>query len=319
MRVFAVAEHRFGELNPVSLELLNLANMVKGDGTSEAVLIGGGARAFSAVLASRADRVWVISGDQLEHYNPESYADVLLQLFEREPPDLVLLGNTSQGSELAPLLAVRLHCPVVTDVVGVSAGEGELTVSRYIYQGKLMSDLRVSRLPCILTVRQGVFKEGVELSGKVTELNLTPSKPPRRRFSRLIEPEKGEVDISKADVVVAVGRGATSSLQLAERLASMFGGAVAGSRPVIDSGLLSKDRQVGISGKTVKPKLYLALGISGAFQHVVGMRDSELIIAVNKDPQAPIFSVAHYGVVADVQEILPKLLSELEARRSRKK
>ncbi|MEM3464839.1 MAG: electron transfer flavoprotein subunit alpha/FixB family protein [Candidatus Jordarchaeales archaeon] len=314
MRVFAVAEHRLGEINPVSLELLNFANKIKGDGTSEAVIVGDDVRALSSVLASCADKVWALSGSQLEHYNPESHADVLLQLFEKEPPDLVLLGNTSQGCELAPLLAVRLRCPIVTDVVGASV-EGGLIVSRYIYQGKLMVDLKLNRTPCVLTVRQGVFKEGIELRGEVTELRLTPSKPLRRRFSRIIEPEEGEIDVSKAEVIVAVGRGAAPSLKLAEKLASLLNGAVAGSRPVIDSGLLAKDRQVGISGKTVKPKVYLALGISGAFQHVMGMKDSELIIAVNKDPQAPIFNVAHYGVIADVQELLPKLLSKVEERR----
>lgn len=314
MRVFAVAEHRFGEINPVSFELLNFANKIKGDGTCEAVIVGDNVRALSGVLASRADKVWALSGSQLEHYNPESYVDVLLQLFEKEPPDLVLLGNTSQGCELAPLLAMGLRCPIVTDVVGASV-EGGFIVSRYIYQGKLMVDLKLSRTPCVLTVRQGVFKEGIELRGEVIELRLSPSKPLRRRFSRLIEPERGEIDISKAEVIVAVGRGAAPGLKLAEKLASVLNGAVAGSRPVIDSGLLAKDRQVGISGRTVKPKVYLALGISGAFQHVVGMKDSELIIAVNKDPQAPIFNVAHYGVIADVQELLPKLLSKVEERK----
>ena len=310
MRVFAVAEHRLGELNPISFELLNLANKVKGDGTSEAVIIGD--ESLSNSLASHADTVWSISGDQLENYNPESYADVLLQLFEREPPDLILLGNTSQGYELAPLLAVKLHCPIVTDIVGASSRQEGLTVSRYIYQGKLMADLKISRTPCTLTVRQGIFKDEAKLNGKVIKLKLNPHKPPKRRFSRLIEPEKCEVDISKADAIVAIGRGATASLQLATKLATLIGATIAGTRPVIDSGLLTKDRQVGISGKTVKPKIYIALGISGAFQHTIGMKDSELIIAINKDPQAPIFNIAHYGAIADTQEILPKIINKLE-------
>jgi len=310
VRVFAIAEHRLGELNPTSFELLNLANKIKGDGTSEAVIIGD--ETLSNSLASHADTVWSISGDQLENYNPESHADVLLQLFKREPPDTVLLGNTSQGYELAPLIAAKLHCPIVTDIVEASPEQKGLTVSRYIYQGKLMVDLKISRTPCILTVRQGIFKNEAKLSGKIIKLKLNPTKPPKRRFLKLIEPEKCEVDICKADAIVAIGRGATASLQLATKLAALIGGTLAGSRPVIDSGLLTKDRQVGISGKTVKPKIYIALGISGAFQHTIGMKDSELIIAVNKDPQAPIFNVAHYGAIADVQEILPKIINKLE-------
>ncbi|MEM4674938.1 MAG: electron transfer flavoprotein subunit alpha/FixB family protein, partial [Nitrososphaerota archaeon] len=309
--VFAVVERVSEGINPVSFELLNLANMIKMGGTSEAVVVGGADRPLLDSISRSADKVWVLKGGQLEEYNPETYADVLVQFFKRETPDVVLLGSTSQGCELAPLLAVQLNCPVVTDVVGVTVAQEGLVVSRYIYQGKLMADLRVKRLPCVLTVRQGVFKEGARTNGELKELSLAPSKPPRRRTVRVVAPETGEVDISKSDVIVAVGRGAVSSIQLAKELANVLGGAVAGSRPVIDSGLLPKDRQVGISGKTVKPKLYLALGISGAFQHVVGMKDSELIIAVNKDPQAPIFAVAHYGVVGDVQEILPSLLSKV--------
>lgn len=317
MRVFAVVERAPGGINPVSFELLNLANAIKMGGSSEAVVVGEVDRHLLDSIARSADKVWALKGDQLEEYNPEIYADVLVQFFGKESPDVVLLGNTSQGCELAPLLAVQLHCPVVTDVVGVTVAREGLVVSRYIYQGKLMADLRVKRLPCVLTVRQGVFKEGVCTSGELREVNVNPSKPPKRRTLKVTAPEAGEVDISKSDVIVAVGRGAVSSIQLAKELAGVLGGAVAGSRPVIDGGLLPKDRQVGISGKTVKPKLYLALGISGAFQHVVGMKDSELIIAVNKDPQAPIFAVAHYGVVGDVQEVLPSLLSKVMEEKRR--
>jgi len=314
VRVFAVAEHRFGRINPISFELLNLANMVKGDGTSEAVVLAGDASAFSRELARYADRVWAISCDQLERYNPEAYVDVLLQVFRREKPDLVLLGNTIQGGEVAPCLAVSLQAPIATDVVGLRLDDGEVVASRYAYQGKIMVDLRLKRLPSILTVRQGVFKDGREVDGEVVELNLKPSREPKRRFVKYIEPETGDVDISQADVIVAVGRGigGESNLKLAEKLARLLGGVVAGSRPVVDAGLLPKDRQVGISGKTVKPKVYLAFGISGAFQHVMGMKDSELIIAVNRDSEAPIFGVAHYGAVADLLDVLPALISKLE-------
>ncbi|MET1123720.1 MAG: electron transfer flavoprotein subunit alpha/FixB family protein [Archaeoglobaceae archaeon] len=313
MRVFCVAEHRFGELNPLSVELLNLANKLKGDGTSEAVVIGKEVGKFAEELAKYADRVWKIEDDSLENYNPELYIDVLMQLFEKEKPDLVLVGHTAQGSEFAPYLAAKMNAPVVTDIVGAEAKDG-LKVTRYIFQGKLMVDVKVKSLPAVLTVRQGVFKEGAEVNGEIVEANVKPSKEANRKFRRYIEPEVGEVDISQADVIVAVGRGIedASNIELAEELAKLLGGVVAGSRPVIDAGWLPKDRQVGISGKIVKPKLYLALGISGAFQHVMGMKDSELIIAVNKDPEAPIFGVAHYGVVADLFEIVPELIEKLK-------
>ncbi len=315
MRVFCVAEHRFGVLNPLSVELLNLANKMKGSGTSEAVVIGKDVGKFAQELAKYANKVWVIEDAALENYNPELYIDVLLQLFNKEKPDAVLIGSTAEGNELAPLLAVRMNAPVVTDVVGVNASDG-LKVSRYLFQGKLMADLKIKSKPCVLTIRQGVFKEGVEVKGEVVKTNIKPSKTPARKFVKYIEPEVGEVDIAQAPIIVAVGRGIedAANIPLAEELAKLLGGVVAGSRPVIDNGWLPKDRQVGISGKTVKPKLYLALGISGAFQHVMGMKDSELIIAVNKDPEAPIFGVAHYGVVGDIFEVVPELIEKLKAK-----
>lgn len=312
MRVFCVAEHRFGQLNQISFELLNLANKIKGSGTAEAVVIGNNVDGFAKELSNFADVVWKIDDSSLENYNPELYIDVLMQLLSKEKADLILIGNTAYGSEFAPYLAVKMNLPIITDVVNVNALDG-LKVTRYIFQGKLMMDLSV-RIPCVLTVRQGTFKESVKVSGKIVDSRIKPSKAAVRKFRKFIEPEVGEVDISKADIIVAVGRGVedASNIPLAEDLAKLLGGVVAGSRPVIDAGWLSKDRQVGISGKTVKPKLYLALGISGAFQHIMGMKDSELIIAINKDKNAPIFGVAHYGAVADLFEVVPELVDKLK-------
>lgn len=314
MKVFCVAEYRFDELNPLSIELLNLANQIKGDGTAEAVVIGKDVGKYAEELAKYANKVWKIEDAALENYTPDLYVDVLMQLAEREKPDLILVGNTAQGSEFAPYLAAKLNAPIATDVVGVDVSDG-IKVSRYLMQGKLMVDLKLKTTPAVLTIRQGVFKEGAEVGGEVVDAGIKPSKESRRKFIQYVEPEVGEVDISQADIIVSVGRGIedASNIELAEELAELLGGVVAGSRPVIDNGWLPKDRQVGISGKVVKPKLYLALGISGAFQHVMGMKDSELIVAINKDPEAPIFGVAHYGAVADLFEVVPELIEKLRA------
>ncbi|MDW7990185.1 MAG: electron transfer flavoprotein subunit alpha/FixB family protein [Archaeoglobaceae archaeon] len=310
MKVLAVAEHRFGVLNPLSIELLNLANKI---GESETVVIGKDVTSFANELAKYAKKVWRIEDSSLESYTPELYIDVLIQLIKREKPDIVLVGNTAQGAEFAPYLAIKLGVPIVTDVVGVNTTNG-IIVSRYVMQGKIMVDLKVSK-PCVLTIRQGIFKEGVQKSGQVVNSGIKPSRPSARKFVGYVEPEVGEVDITKAETIVAVGRGIedAANISLAEDLAKALGGVVAGSRPVIDSGWLPKDRQVGISGKTVKPKLYLALGISGAFQHVMGMKDSDLIIAVNRDPEAPIFGVAHYGIVGNIFDVVPEFLEKLKA------
>lgn len=313
MKVFAVAEVKFGELDPVSIELLNLANSIKGDGSAEAVVIGKEVGAFADELAKYADKVWKIEDESLENYNPELYVDVLSQLIEREKPEIVLIANSSRGSEYAPALATKLNAPVVTDIVGLDVSNG-VKATRYIFQGKLLVDVLVKEAETyVFTVRQGVFKEGNEVGGEVVDAGIRPSITPKRQFSQIIEPEAGEVDITQADILVSVGRGIedASNIELAEELAKLLGGVVSGSRPVIDNGWLPKDRQVGISGKTVKPKLYLALGISGAFQHVMGMKDSELIIAVNKDPEAPIFGIAQYGVVGDLFEVVPALIEKL--------
>lgn len=311
MKVLAVAEHRFGELNPISIELLNLANKL---GESHAVVVGNDVSKFATELAKFANKVWKIEDATLENYNPELYVDVLQQLIAKEKPDVVLVGNTAQGAEFAPYLAAKLNTPIVTDVVAVKSDDG-FVVSRYLMQGKIMVDLKIST-PCVLTVRQGAFKESKEKNGQIVDAGIKPSKPSGRKFIGYVQPEVGEVDITKAEVIISVGRGIEDSanIPLAEELAQLLGGVVAGSRPVIDSGWLPKDRQVGISGKIVKPKLYLALGISGAFQHVMGMKDSELIIAVNKDPEAPIFGVAHYGIVGNIFDIVPALIDKLKKK-----
>ena len=313
MRVFAIAEIGSEELDPVSIELLNLANAIKGDGTSEAVVIGDDVSSYAEELAQHADRVWKVEDSELKNYNPELYVDVLLQLFSKEKPDVVLVANSSRGAEYAPVLAVKLNAPVVTDIVGLDVSNG-VRATRYIFQGKLLVDVLVREAETyVFTVRQGVFKDECTVQGEIVDSGIKPSAEVKREFVGIVEPEAGEVDISQADVVVSVGRGIDDALniELAEELAEVLGGVVAGSRPVIDSGWLPKDRQVGISGKTVKPKLYLALGISGAFQHIMGMKDSELIVAVNKDPEAPIFGVAQYGIVGDIFDVVPALIEKL--------
>ncbi len=318
MRVFAVAEIRMNELDPVSVELLNLANEIKADGSAEAIVLGKDVSEFANELSKYSDKVWKIENDSLENYNPEIYADVLIQLFQKEKPDVILFPNSSRGAELAPLISTRLDAPIVTDIVGLDFSNG-VKAKRYIFQGKLMVDILVKDADTyVFTVRQGVFKEGKEIGGEIVDVKIEPTVSPARQFISIIEPEVGEVDIAQADIIVSVGRGIEdeSNIELAEELAKALGGVVAGSRPVIDSGWLPKDRQVGISGKTVKPKLYLALGISGAFQHIMGMKDSELIIAVNKDPEAPIFGVAQYGIVGDIFEIVPALIEKLNQIKS---
>jgi len=313
MEILAIAEHRRGELNPVSFELLHLANLLKGGGKSNAVVLGRNTRVFAEQLAKYADKVLAIEDESLENYDPELYSDVILQVLKGDKPTLVLIGNTISGAELAPCLAVKLNAPVQTDVVNVEVSDG-IRISKYICQGKVMVDARLRNSEFyVLSVRQGVFKNGPEVRGNFEVINIKPSIAPGRKFIKCIDPEVGEVDISKEDVLITVGRGLknSSNMVIAEELAKLLGGVIAGTRPTVDYGWLSQDRQVGTSGKTVTPKLYLGVGISGASQHVMGMKDSELIIAINKDPRAPIFEVAEYGIIGDIFQIVPKVIDKL--------
>ena len=313
MEIFAIAEHRRGELNPVSFELLNLTNLLKGGGKSIAVVLGKNAHVFAEQLAKYADKVLAIEDEALENYDPELYSDVILQVLKGDKPALVLIGNTISGAELAPCLAVKLNAPVQTDVVNVEISD-VIRISKYICQGKVMVDAKLRNSEFyVLAVRQGVFKNGPEVRGNFEVISIKPSTAPRRKFIKYIEPEIGEVDISKEDVLITVGRGLknSSNMVIAEELAKLLGGVIAGTRPTVDYGWLSKDRQVGTSGKTVTPKLYLGVGVSGASQHVMGMKDSELIIAINEDPRAPIFEVAEYGIIGDIFEIVPKVIDKL--------
>ena len=314
MDIFIIAEHRNDELTAISLELLNLANSIKGASRSNAIVLSQNTKTLAEQLARYSDKVWAIEGKTFADYNPEVYADVIQTLIKGNQPALMLIGDTSTGRELAPYLALKLDAPVQTDAVGVEIAGDRIRISKYLFQGKVMIDMELRKSSCyVLTLRQGVFKEGPQVNGSIEVINTKPSITPRREFVKYIEPEIGDVDISKEDVLVTVGRGIAdpSKMEIVEELAELIGGVLAGSRPAVDYGWLPKDRQVGISGKVVSPKLYLGLGVSGASQHVMGMKDSELIVAINKDPAAPIFQVAEYGIVGDIFRIVPEIVNRL--------
>ncbi len=314
MDVFAVAEHCQGGLESISVELLHLANSIKGSGVSNAIVLGRNAAMSAQNLSKYADKVWAVEHEEPESCDAEVWVDIICQILTgKNRPLLILVGDTPSGRELAPSLAVKLNAPVQTDVVGVALSDG-VHVTKYVFQGKAMIDMELRKSECyVLTVRQRVFKDGPQVTGHVELVSVRPSIAPAREFVRRVEPEKGEVDISAEQVLVTVGKGIgdRAKMQIAEDLAELLGGVTAGSRPIIDLGWLPKDRQVGSSGKTVSPKLYVGLGVSGASQHVMGMKDSALIIAVNKDPDAPIFAVAEYGIPGDIHEIVPELVSQL--------
>lgn len=323
--VFVLAEHRRGELREVTLEMLGKGRELAGQlgGQLKAVLLGHGVDAFAKELADQAHEVLVVEDERLENFNSELYQKVLASLLTERKPTLTLIGHTACGMDLAPSLAAELNLPLATDCIGFDFEDGRLLAIREMYGGKLQArvsflESRISNLESqyMATVRQAAFplQELEPLGGQIVALDSPLAEEARhKKFIEYVEAAVGEVDITQSEIVVAVGRGIKEreNLEIVEKLAEAVGGVLAGSRPVIDAGWLPPERQVGQSGKTVKPKLYIAVGISGASQHLAGMKGSETIVAINKDPNAPIFNVATYGIVDDLFKVVPALTEQL--------
>jgi electron transfer flavoprotein alpha subunit len=268
--------------------------------------------------------VLLIEDDRLEAFNSETYQKVLTQLITERKPFLTLVGHTAMGMDIAPALAVQLKMPLATDCIGIDVAGETFGLTRQLYGGKVNAAVSFSKNgPYMITLRSGAFPvvekepfpgEIVSIPSPLTDEGLV------KRFLQYVEAAVGEVDITQADILVSVGRGIkeAENIPLVKELADLLGGALSCSRPVVDKKWLPKDRQVGTSGKTVKPKVYIAIGISGAFQHIAGMKGAGTVIAINKDPKAPIFGVASYGIVADLFKFVPVLKEKVKALRAKK-
>jgi electron transfer flavoprotein alpha subunit len=319
--VWVLAEQWRGQLSEITFEVLALGREVATalGARLETVLLGHNARELAKPLG-KADAVLYVDHPWLAEPNAEPHCQALTQLVKQRQPQVLLVPLTNVTMDLATLLAANLQVPFVNWCKDVRSAQGGLQATCVLYGGKMEAATLPVGQPAILAILPGArpADQGrADQPPTVEELAVTLADAPRVQFKRYIEPEAGDVDISQQGVLVSVGRGIQSqdNLQMAEELAQALGGAVCGSRPVIDQGWLPLSRQVGKSGVTVKPKLYLAVGISGAPEHVEGMRNSGLIIAINTDPQAPIFNVAHYGIVADAQDVLPALTKVALARK----
>jgi electron transfer flavoprotein alpha subunit len=313
--IFVLVEHRQGKIRDITYEMLMAGEKLASQqgASSTAILLGHNVKHFAEELSTRASKVLVVEDEQLENFNSILYQEVLSYLISKYQPFLTLIGHTAFGMDLAPSLSVEIGFPLVTDCIGLSFEESRLKAFRSIYGGKVNANvsLRESK-GYIATVRPGVFGSevfGEKKGGIVMELSPLQGTIDIKKFIEYIEaPLTGE-DITQAEIIVSVGQGigGPENIPMIEEVAKSLGGVIACSRPVVDRNWLPKERQVGISGKTVKPKVYIAIGISGAFQHVTAMQGAETIIAINKDPRAPIFEVADYGIVDDFQNVIPIL------------
>jgi len=323
-QALAVIDRLRGHLDEGAFELETAAEKLSEGAPVAAVLLGQDLGDDAAALAAAFADVYAFDDASLAVPDAGWDGRILRFLVEREGFDVVLLLHGNLALDLAPPLAARLARPLVTDAMTLEIQDGRLHVLRAMYGGKL--NARVSAdlsKGAVVTLRGGAFpaaeaKGGGAGAGTVHEEALPDVGAPRRRTLRTVEPDASEVDISAADRLVGVGRGIEEeeNLEIVQELADALGAELACSRPVVDKGWLPKSRQVGTSGATVKPQIYLAVGISGSFQHVGGIKGSPFIVAVNKDAKAPIFSVADVGVVGDLFDIVPELTAKLKAAKA---
>jgi electron transfer flavoprotein alpha subunit len=324
MKILVITEQRQGKLNPTCVETLVAAQQIAAanSGSVRAVVLGKGVAALAGeVAAKNVAEVLLVEHDLLESYTPDGYCVALKQVIEAAKPELVLFPHTYQVRDFAPKLAVSLGKAMIGDCIGFRDENGKLIFVRQMFQGKTAADVTfTASAPWLASFQSGAFRADLlaaHPSGKApvnaVHVELKPEQI-RTKPLELFKEAKSAVDLTQAPLIVAVGRGikAPENIAQAEALAKAIGGELAASRPICDEGWLPMERQIGSSGQTVAPKLYLALGISGAIQHVVGMKGSRTIVAVNKDQNAPIFEIADYGVVADIFEIMPALTEELQ-------
>jgi electron transfer flavoprotein alpha subunit len=328
MKILLITEQREGKWNKVSYETLSAAQQIvqQTKGTLTGVVIGKGVAALANELAaSQLDEVLLVEHDLLENYTPDGFSLALRQVIEGAKPDLVLLPHTYQVRDFAPKLAASMGRGMIGDCIAYRYENGKLIFVRQMFQGRTAADVVFTGdAPWVASFQAGAFRADLAAkhgSGKApvgsVSVNLAPEQI-RTKPLELFREAKQAVDLTQAPILISVGRGikAPENIPLAEKLAKLMGGEICASRPICDEGWLPMDRQIGSSGQTVAPKLYFALGISGAIQHVVGMKGSRTIAAINKDQNAPIFEVADYGVVGDLFEIVPALIEELEKNKA---
>lgn len=321
--VLAVLEQRDGKVKKVSHEVLTAARKLadSSGGSVDAVLIGPAGISADGLGSYGADRVFVVADDRFKLYQAAGFAASVVDRAKAGQYGAILVSANAQGRDLAPRIAARLGITLLSDVVAIEADGGAVVVTRPVYSGKAIYRLKVSAPSCVISVRPNVFTpvEAKRLGAATTVPAPAEADDTRQRTVQVKAPERTALDVAEAAIVVSGGRGLRepASFKLIEDLAAAFGNAAVGaSRAVVDAGWRPHGEQVGQTGKTVSPTLYFAIGISGAIQHLAGMRTAKVIVAINKDKDAPIFRIADYGIVGDLFEIVPRLTEEIKKIRA---
>ena len=319
--ILVIVEQREGKLNRVSWETITAGQAIAAaTGWALEAAVVGASSVAAEVAAKKVSKVYSIESPKLEPYTPDAFAAGLKQVLSSKQPKLVLMPHTYQVRDFIPKLATAMGRTVISDCIGFKHEGGKLQFTRQMFQGKLAADVSfTSDAPWFATFQNGAFRgdkvEAGASAAPVETLNVEIADGViRNKPQEVFKEAKQAVDLTQAEVIVSVGRGIKEqkNIDLVKQLADAMGAELAASRPICDSGWLPMDRQVGSSGQTVAPKLYLAIGISGAIQHIVGMKGAKSIIAVNKDSEAPIFEIADYAVVGNLFDIVPPLIEEVK-------
>ena len=321
--ILVVVEQREGKLNRVSWEAIAAGQAIAAQTgwTLEAAVAGSNVAAIAAeVAAKKVTKVYDVESPKLEPYTPDAFAHALKEFLAQHPAKLVLMPHTYQVRDFIPKLATALKTTAISDIIGFKYEGGKLVFTRQMFQGKFVADVVFTGSgTCFATFQNGSFRadkaEAGASAAPVETVNVdVPGGVVRNHPQEVFKEAKQAVDLTQAEIIVSVGRGIKEqkNIDLAQQLATALGGELAASRPICDNGWLPMDRQIGSSGQTVAPKLYLALGISGAIQHIVGMKGARSIIAINKDSEAPIFEIADFAVVGNLFDIVPPLIEEVK-------
>ncbi|WDH96238.1 electron transfer flavoprotein subunit alpha/FixB family protein [Paenibacillus urinalis] len=310
------AENRDGRLRQVALETLGAAQQIAGAQDRIQVVVAGSdiTSAVSELVPYGVDLIYTIEHSALEHYNPEAYLAALKSVLQQAAPDLVLFGHTALGKDLAPLVAAHLRAGQISDITSIELEGGDPVFTRPLYAGKAFEKRVFEAGPAVITIRPNniAAASAAESSASPIEDITYPSPSLRTIVKEVVQKTTGKIDLSEAKIVISGGRGVKSAdgFKPLEELADLLGGAVGASRGACDAGYCDYSLQIGQTGKVVTPEIYIACGISGAIQHLAGMSQSRVIIAINKDPEAPIFKVADYGIVGDLFDVVPLLTAE---------
>ncbi|MGP4039622.1 electron transfer flavoprotein subunit alpha/FixB family protein [Gracilibacillus sp. D59] len=316
--ILVVAEYRDGVLRQVTYEAIQAAALCSAENDKlHVTVIGHQLEDLTESLSSiDADKIYLIDHSDLQQYNPEAYAAALKQVIDASNPDGIILGHTAIGRDLAPMIAAKLDAGQISDVTNIENIDDQVVFTRPIYAGKAFEKKVFQSSPWVVTVRPNNISAADPSGGKAEIENIEYAKPASLRtvIQDVVRKTSGKVDLSEAKIVVSGGRGVKSAdgFKPLQELADVLGGAVGASRGACDADYCDYSLQIGQTGKVVTPEIYIACGISGAIQHVAGMSQSKIIVAINKDPEAPIFKIADYGIVGDLFEVVPLLTEEFK-------